>query len=80
MADLQDELKRRETRWNGSAARFRKKVEDLDNENYELKETLKLLEKERLQRWSKADKQSNVRSKLFLSFFSSTELNLKLTF
>ena len=55
IAEQQDELKRRETRWNGSAARFRKRIEELENENYELKENLKLLEKERIQKWAKAE-------------------------
>ncbi len=65
IGDIQDELKRRETRWNGSAARFRKRIEDLENENYELKENLRILEKERLQRWSKTDNngQKGLRSK-----------------
>eukprot|EP00794_Sanderia_malayensis_P014387 gene14387-15884_t len=52
LEELQDEVKRRETRWNGSAARFRKRIEDLENENHQLKENLKIVEKERLQRWS----------------------------
>ena len=48
-------MKHRETKWNSSASRFRKRIESLENENYELKESINLLEKERIQRWGKDD-------------------------
>ena len=51
ISDLQDELKRRETRWSAAAARYRDKIESLERQNKELQEEVKLLEKYRLERW-----------------------------
>ncbi|XP_027055872.1 centromere protein J-like [Pocillopora damicornis] len=51
MADLQEELKRRESRWSAASTRSRQKIEVLEEQNKELQEEVKLLEHYRLQQW-----------------------------
>ena len=62
MSELDEEMKRRDSKWSGSAARFRKRIEDLENENFELKESMKLLEQERLKRWASREQQVIIRN------------------
>jgi predicted nuclease with TOPRIM domain len=49
MTELQEEIKRKETRWTSSNSRLRSKIEQLEQENSELKEEIKLMEKRRLE-------------------------------
>ena len=53
LTDLQDEIKRKEARWTSSTKRLRDRIEQLENENSELKEEIKLFEKKRLEAWQK---------------------------
>ena len=70
VSSLQEELKRRESRWNASSTRFRKRIDELENENQELKEELKMLEKERLERWAQSEKVNlHYLMKIFLARF-----------
>ncbi|XP_065055458.1 centromere protein J-like isoform X2 [Rhopilema esculentum] len=55
LAEIQEDIKRRENKWNAAANRFRNRIQELENQNFELKENLALLEQERLQRWFKED-------------------------
>ncbi|CAH1801080.1 unnamed protein product [Owenia fusiformis] len=67
LSDLQDELKRKESRWNASTTRLRNRVETVEKENTEYKEELKLVEKKRLELWQKEQtliQQSKRRSSL----------------
>ncbi|KAK3083774.1 hypothetical protein FSP39_002942, partial [Pinctada imbricata] len=49
LTDLQDEMKRKESRWTSNNARLRSKLELLEQENTELKEEIKLMEMKRLE-------------------------------
>ena len=60
MADLQEELKRRESRWSAASTRSRQKIEVLEEQNKELQEEVKLLEHYRLQQW-REEEQAKVR-------------------
>ncbi|KAK3744975.1 hypothetical protein QZH41_008500, partial [Actinostola sp. cb2023] len=51
VCELQDELKRRESRWSAASSRQRNRIEALEEQNKELQEEVKLLEKYRLERW-----------------------------
>lgn len=64
VADLQEELKRKEQRWTSSTTRLRDRIELLENENRELKEEIKTLEKKRLEAWQQreAEKKAAVTS------------------
>ncbi len=55
VTDLQDELKRKEQRWTSSTTRLRDRIETLENENKELKEEVRILEKKRLEAWQQRD-------------------------
>ena len=48
---MQDELKRKESRWTSSNTRLRNRVEELETENQELKEEIRMMEKRRLEQW-----------------------------
>jgi cell division protein FtsB len=47
-------MKRKEGRWTANNARLRDKIDHLEQENEELKEEIKLLEKKRLE-WMQKD-------------------------
>ncbi|XP_044173634.1 centromere protein J-like isoform X2 [Acropora millepora] len=49
--ELQEELKRRESRWSAASTRSRQRIEALEQEKRELQDEIKLLEKYRLQHW-----------------------------
>lgn len=51
---MQEELKRKESRWTANNSRLRDKIDQLEQENEELKEEIKLLEKKRLE-WMQKD-------------------------
>ncbi|KAK2574322.1 Centromere protein J [Acropora cervicornis] len=51
VAELQEELKRRESRWSAASTRSRQRIEALEQEKRELQVEIKLLEKYRLQHW-----------------------------
>lgn len=46
---MQEELKRRESRWSAASTRSRQRIEALEQEKRELQDEIKLLEKYRLQ-------------------------------
>ncbi|XP_063448063.1 centromere protein J-like [Mytilus trossulus] len=62
MTDLQEEMKRKETRWTSSNSRLRSKIEQLEQENTELKEEIKLMEKRRLE-WLQKEQNNKGKSK-----------------
>ncbi|XP_071180159.1 centrosomal P4.1-associated protein-like isoform X1 [Mytilus edulis] len=62
MTDLQEEMKRKETRWTSSNSRLRSKIEQLEQENSELKEEIKLMEKRRLE-WLQKEQNNKGKSK-----------------
>ncbi|XP_060074604.1 centromere protein J-like [Ylistrum balloti] len=49
LQELQEEMKRKDTRWTNSTSRLRSKIDQLEQENGELKEEIKLMEKKRLE-------------------------------
>uniref|UniRef100_A0A2C9JNJ7 Centromere protein J C-terminal domain-containing protein n=1 Tax=Biomphalaria glabrata TaxID=6526 RepID=A0A2C9JNJ7_BIOGL len=49
LQELQDELKRKESRWNSSTARLKNRIAELELENGEVKEEIRILEKKRLE-------------------------------
>jgi hypothetical protein len=51
VAELQEEIKRRESRWSAANSRYRNRIEALEEQNKELQEEVKLLEKYRLEKW-----------------------------
>ncbi|XP_078599317.1 uncharacterized protein LOC144874716 isoform X1 [Branchiostoma floridae x Branchiostoma japonicum] len=53
--ELQDELQRREQRWQSSLNRLKNQLQAAQNESQELREELRMMEKQRLDAWSKAD-------------------------
>ena len=55
MVELRDEARRKEQRWQSSAARLRDRVDSLEQENGELKEEIRLLEKRRLETWQQKE-------------------------
>ncbi|CAL1536108.1 unnamed protein product, partial [Lymnaea stagnalis] len=59
LQELQDELKRKESRWNASTARLKNRLAEVELENGELREEVRILEKKRLE-WMTA--QSSVKS------------------
>ena len=48
-------MKRKEQRWTSSTTRLRDRIETLENENRELKEEIRILEKKRLEAWQQRD-------------------------
>ncbi|XP_072261364.1 centrosomal P4.1-associated protein [Pyxicephalus adspersus] len=53
--DLQEELKKKETKWSTTHVRLRNQIETLTKENGELREEIKFMEKVRLESWKKAE-------------------------
>ncbi|KAI8507474.1 hypothetical protein Bbelb_148540 [Branchiostoma belcheri] len=53
--ELQDELQRREQRWQASLNRMKNQLQAAQNESQELREELRMMEKHRLEAWSKAE-------------------------
>ncbi|XP_021345234.1 centromere protein J-like [Mizuhopecten yessoensis] len=49
LQELQEEIKRKDTRWTNSTSRLRSKIDQLEQENGELKEEINLMEKKRLE-------------------------------
>ena len=50
-------MKRKEQRWTSSTTRLRDRIDVLEQENGELKEEIRLLEKKRLEAWQQRDMQ-----------------------
>ncbi|XP_064027455.1 centromere protein J isoform X2 [Pogoniulus pusillus] len=55
IAELQDELKRKEAKWSTTHRRLKDQIEALVEENMELKEEVKIMERFRLESWKKAE-------------------------
>ena len=53
-------MKRKEGRWTATNTRLRDKIDHVEQENEELKEEIKLLEKKRLE-WMQKDQKVHVR-------------------
>ena len=60
VVELQEELKRRESRWSAASTRYRQKVESLEQNNKELQEELRVLEQYRLQQWREEEEHTKV--------------------
>lgn len=59
LQDLQDELRRKESRWNANTARLKNRLAELEHENGELKEEVRILEKKRLEWMTAHSSQKN---------------------
>ncbi|XP_007495244.2 centromere protein J isoform X1 [Monodelphis domestica] len=55
IADLQEELKRKETKWSNTHGRLKSQIETLAKENTDLREEIKIMERFRLEAWKKAE-------------------------
>lgn len=55
IADLQEDLKRKETKWSSTHGRLRSQIEMLVKENTDLREEIKVMERFRLDAWKKAE-------------------------
>ncbi|XP_068123042.1 centromere protein J [Hyperolius riggenbachi] len=53
--ELQEELKKKETKWSTTHVRLRNQIETLTKENSELREEIKFMEKVRLEMWKKSE-------------------------
>ncbi|KAL8594505.1 hypothetical protein ACOMHN_024950 [Nucella lapillus] len=49
LSDLQDEMKRKENRWTSSVTRLKTRVAELEGENMEMRDEMKMLERKRLE-------------------------------
>ncbi|KAJ7426533.1 centromere protein j [Willisornis vidua] len=61
IAELQEDLKRKEAKWSTTHRRLKDQIEALVNENLELKEEVKIMEKFRLEAWKKIKAAGNKR-------------------
>ncbi|KAG8452923.1 hypothetical protein GDO86_004646 [Hymenochirus boettgeri] len=64
LADLQEELRRKETKWSTTHLRLRNQIGALSKENTELKEEIKFSEKVRLENWKKVEAIENKSKKV----------------
>ncbi|XP_032467407.1 centromere protein J isoform X2 [Phocoena sinus] len=55
IADLQEDLKRKEGKWSSTHGRLRSQIEMLVKENTDLREEMKVMERFRLDAWKKAE-------------------------
>ncbi|XP_032847049.2 centromere protein J isoform X6 [Tyto alba] len=55
IAELQEDVKRREAKWSTTQRRLKDQIEALVNENMELKEEVKIMERFRLEAWKKVE-------------------------
>nr|XP_033699751.1 centromere protein J-like [Tursiops truncatus] len=55
VADLQEDLKRKEGKWSSTHGRLRSQIEMLVKENTDLREEMKVMERFRLDAWKKAE-------------------------
>ncbi|KAM6098984.1 centrosomal P4.1-associated protein isoform 2-T6 [Theristicus caerulescens] len=55
IAELQEDLKRKEAKWSTTHRRLKDQIEALVNENMELKEEVKIMERFRLEAWKKVE-------------------------
>ncbi|XP_010123657.1 PREDICTED: centromere protein J [Chlamydotis macqueenii] len=55
IAELQEDLKRKEVKWSTTHRRLKDQIEALVNENMELKEEVKIMERFRLEAWKKVE-------------------------
>ncbi|XP_014821287.1 PREDICTED: centromere protein J isoform X1 [Calidris pugnax] len=59
VAELQEDLKRKEAKWSTTHRRLKDQIEALVNENMELKEEVKIMERFRLEAWKKVEAAEN---------------------
>ncbi|XP_064612712.1 centromere protein J-like isoform X2 [Liolophura sinensis] len=64
LSDLQEELKRKESRWSSNTSRLKSRLEEVEQENSELKEEIKLLEKKRLE-WLQKEQANKATERFF---------------
>ncbi|XP_004446761.3 centromere protein J [Dasypus novemcinctus] len=63
IADLQEDLKRKEAKWLSTHGRLRSQIEMLVRENTDLREEIKVMERFRLDAWKKAEAiESNIKA------------------
>ncbi|XP_072205489.1 centrosomal P4.1-associated protein [Excalfactoria chinensis] len=55
MAELQEDFKRKEAKWSTTHRRLKDQIDALVNENMELKEEVKIMERFRLEAWKKVE-------------------------
>lgn len=55
IATLQEEVKKRETKWSATHTRLRDQIEALTKENTQLREEIKIMERFRLEAWKRKE-------------------------
>lgn len=55
IAELQEDFKRKEAKWSTTHRRLKDQIEALEDENMELKEEVRIMERFRLEAWKKAE-------------------------
>lgn len=55
IAELQEDFKRKEAKWSTTHRRLKDQIDALVNENMELKEEVKIMERFRLEAWKKVE-------------------------
>ncbi|XP_060050727.1 centromere protein J isoform X2 [Erinaceus europaeus] len=71
IADLQEELKRKEAKWSSTHGRLRSQIEMLVKENTDLREEIKVMERFRLDAWKRAEATENSTKNSSVRFQSS---------
>ncbi|XP_053163701.1 centromere protein J isoform X2 [Hemicordylus capensis] len=61
VATLQEDLKRRETKWSTTHMRLRDQIEALTRDNMQLREEIKIMERFRLEAWKRKEASANKR-------------------
>ena len=56
--ELREEARRKEQRWQSNVSRLRDRIDGLEQENSELKDEVRLLEKRRLETWQQKETKS----------------------
>lgn len=55
IATLQEDVKKRETKWSATHTRLRDQIEALTKENTQLREEIKIMERFRLEAWKRKE-------------------------
>nr|XP_006814364.1 PREDICTED: centromere protein J-like [Saccoglossus kowalevskii] len=64
LLEVQDEMRRKETRWNSSSVRLHTRIENLEKDNHELRDELQILERRRLDSWKRDEEAKSKEKKL----------------
>lgn len=66
LTELQDEMRRKESRWTSNVTRLKGRISELETENVELRDEIKILEQKRLE-WMQVQSSSKQQVKYFIA-------------